>query len=32
MGVTIFYATLIVTMNLICDILYQVVDPRIKSA
>lgn len=30
MGVTIFYATLIIVMNLVCDILYQVVDPRIK--
>ena len=30
MGVTIFYAALIIFMNLLCDILYQVVDPRIK--
>ena len=30
MGVTIFYAALIIFMNLVCDILYQVVDPRIK--
>ena len=30
MGVTIFYSTLIVFMNLICDILYKVVDPRIN--
>jgi len=30
MGVTIFYAALIITMNMICDILYQIVDPRIK--
>lgn len=29
MGVTVFYATLIITMNLVCDILYQIVDPRI---
>lgn len=29
MGVTIFYSTLIVFMNLVCDILYKVVDPRI---
>ena len=32
MGVTVFYAALIITMNLICDILYQVVDPRIQMA
>ena len=30
MGVTIFYAALIIGMNLLCDILYQIVDPRIK--
>ncbi|MDD3369111.1 MAG: ABC transporter permease [Lachnospiraceae bacterium] len=30
MGTTIFYAALIITMNLVCDILYQIVDPRIK--
>lgn len=30
MGVTIFYSALIVLMNLVCDILYKVVDPRIK--
>ena len=30
MGVTIFYSALIVFMNLICDILYKIVDPRIK--
>ena len=30
MGTTIFYATLIIFMNLICDVLYQVVDPRIQ--
>lgn len=29
MGTTVFYAALIITMNLICDILYQIVDPRI---
>jgi len=29
MGVTIFYSSLIVIMNLVCDILYKVVDPRI---
>ena len=29
MGVTIFYSALIVIMNLVCDILYKVVDPRI---
>jgi oligopeptide transport system permease protein len=30
MGTTVFYAALIIFMNLICDILYQVIDPRIK--
>ncbi len=30
MGVTIFYSALIVIMNLICDILYKIVDPRIQ--
>jgi len=30
MGTTVFYATLIIFMNLFCDILYQIVDPRIK--
>lgn len=30
MGVTIFYSTLIVIMNLVCDILYKIVDPRIQ--
>lgn len=30
MGVTIFYSALIVMMNLVCDILYKVVDPRIQ--
>lgn len=30
LGTTIFYAALVVFMNLICDILYQVIDPRIK--
>lgn len=30
MGTTIFYAALIIFMNLLCDVLYQVVDPRIK--
>lgn len=29
MGVTIFYSALIVFMNLVCDILYKIVDPRI---
>ena len=29
MGVTIFYSALIILMNLVCDILYRVVDPRI---
>ncbi len=30
MGVSIFYSALIVFMNLICDILYKIVDPRIQ--
>jgi oligopeptide transport system permease protein len=30
MGVTVFYSALIVIMNLVCDILYKIVDPRIK--
>jgi oligopeptide transport system permease protein len=30
LGTTIFYAALIIFMNLICDVLYQIVDPRIK--
>ena len=30
MGVTIFYSALIVFMNLICDILYKIVAPRIQ--
>ena len=30
MGTTIFLATIMVLMNLISDILYKVVDPRIK--
>ena len=30
MGVTIFYSALIVFMNLVCDILYKIVDPRIR--
>lgn len=30
MGVTIFYSALIVVMNLVCDILYKIVDPRIQ--
>ena len=29
MGITIFYSTLIIIMNLVCDILYKIVDPRI---
>lgn len=29
MGVTIFYSALIIIMNLVCDILYKIVDPRI---
>ena len=30
MGITIFYSALIILMNLVCDILYKIVDPRIK--
>ncbi len=30
MGTTIFLATLIITMNVVVDILYKVIDPRIK--
>lgn len=30
MGTTIFLATLIILMNLVCDLLYKIVDPRIK--
>ena len=30
MGITIFYSALIIVMNLVCDILYKIVDPRIK--
>jgi oligopeptide transport system permease protein len=30
MGVTIFYALIIATMNLIVDLLYAVADPRIR--
>jgi oligopeptide transport system permease protein len=30
MGTTIFYATLVLTINLIVDLLYAVIDPRIK--
>ena len=30
MGVTVFLAALIIIMNLICDILYKIVDPRIN--
>ena len=30
MGTTTFYAALVIFMNLLCDILYQIVDPRIK--
>ena len=30
MGVTIFLAVLMVTMNLITDIVYKIIDPRIK--
>ena len=29
MGITIFYSALIILMNLVCDILYKIVDPRI---
>ena len=30
MGTTIFLATLMITMNLITDIVYKLVDPRIQ--
>ncbi|BCJ95618.1 peptide ABC transporter permease [Anaerocolumna cellulosilytica] len=30
MGTTVFLATFVILMNLLCDILYKVVDPRIK--
>jgi oligopeptide transport system permease protein len=30
MGTTIFLATFIILMNLVCDLMYKVVDPRIK--
>jgi oligopeptide transport system permease protein len=30
MGTTIFLATFIIIMNLVCDLLYKLVDPRIK--
>jgi len=30
MGLTVFYASLLVIMNLVVDILYCIVDPRIK--
>jgi oligopeptide transport system permease protein len=30
MGTTIFYAAMIIFMNLLCDILYEIVDPRIQ--
>ena len=30
MATTVFLATLMVVANLICDLLYKVVDPRIK--
>jgi oligopeptide transport system permease protein len=30
LGVTIFYASLIIFMNLLADLLYRVLDPRVK--
>jgi oligopeptide transport system permease protein len=30
MGVTIFYATLIISLNLLADLLYGVLDPRVR--
>ena len=30
MGTTIFYAAILILMTLICDIVYKMVDPRIK--
>jgi peptide/nickel transport system permease protein len=32
MGVTLFLATIYLSINLIVDLLYQVVDPRLRSA
>ena len=31
LGIVIFYATLIISLNLIVDILYGVVDPRVRQ-
>ena len=30
MGVTVFYSALLVLMNLVVDLLYGIIDPRIK--
>ena len=30
MGVTIFYARLIISLNLVADLLYRVLDPRVR--
>lgn len=30
MGVTIFYSALLILMTLVCDIIYKIIDPRIK--
>jgi ABC-type dipeptide/oligopeptide/nickel transport system permease component len=32
MGLTIFYATFLIFMNFVVDILYGVIDPRIRLA
>ncbi|HEY4263759.1 MAG TPA: ABC transporter permease subunit, partial [Micropepsaceae bacterium] len=32
LGVTIFYATLIIVLNLVADLLYGVLDPRVRYA
>jgi oligopeptide transport system permease protein len=31
LGIVIFYATLIITLNLLVDILYGVIDPRVRQ-
>jgi oligopeptide transport system permease protein len=31
LGIVIFYATLIIALNLIVDILYGVIDPRVRN-
>ena len=31
LGIVIFYATLIIALNLVVDILYGVIDPRVRN-